>query len=198
MWLAQTQTLALVSTIVTVLGTVLVSQVAGAPVQLSNVVFTTTASGLSGVTAVPVWVGNTVSVTVSGSFQVSGIVPTTTASGGSGLTALPVWLLNAGITIRQSAQTPVNIAGTLVLAAAASSSAGPIPFTINVGTTAATVTSAWSCSGHQFPALRRQHFCHRGRRDDADGGIFPGGIFERRHDREARQRRLFSAPSRNS
>jgi hypothetical protein len=55
-WLAQTQTLSLVSTIVTVLGTLLVSQVPGAAVVVSGVTPTSTMSGFTSTLALPVLV----------------------------------------------------------------------------------------------------------------------------------------------
>ena len=85
-WLAPTQTVALVSTIVTVLGTQIVSVVPGLPVQISGIVPTTTASGLSGITGLPVWLvggaggGTTLISVVSTIVTILGFSVVTTSS----------------------------------------------------------------------------------------------------------------------
>lgn len=104
------------STVVTLLGVVGVSQSAGV---MSSVLTVLQMTNLSSI----ITIVNTVAVS-----QV--------ASG--------------SILIRQSVQTPVMMVGSIALAAVASSSAGPIPFTVFVGTTVGTVTSAWSVPATNF------------------------------------------------
>jgi len=142
-WLGPAQTItAQVSGQVQVSGTV---SVASGTVSVSGLTPTTTASGMSGVTGLPVWVGNpggntTVvsgTVTVSNPIQVSGLTPTTTASGMSGVTGLPVWVGNPGgnttvvsgtvslVTV-SSVGTIVTLLGTVLVSEAAAISISSI------------------------------------------------------------------------
>jgi len=141
-WLAPTQTVAVVSTVATILGTQIVSVVPGLSVNLSNfgsVAATTTASGLSGVTGLPVWVANpatvtvTVTVTTTGTVSILNVVPVTTQASVS-VTGLPVWW---------NPTAAVGIAGTAVVTLATGGTLATL-----LGTVAVNVVAGGAAPGN--------------------------------------------------
>ena len=107
-----------VSTIVTILGTQVVTVVPNLPVQISGITPTTTASGLSGVTGLPVWLvggaggGTTLISVVSTIVTILGFSVVTTSSQAATASGLAVWVGNpsaaAAATVNISSVTPTT------------------------------------------------------------------------------------------
>jgi hypothetical protein len=166
-WLAPTQTVSVVSTVATVLGTVAVNVVAGAggggsvtttqaaqtgqlmwlaPTQTVSLVSTiVTVLGTQIVSVVP---GLSVSAAVSGTVSVLGVAPVTTQASVS-VTGLPVWWnntaavsVNNGVSVTLATGT-VSLAGTAVVTLATGGTIATLLGTVNVaaqGTAAVTGT----------------------------------------------------------
>jgi len=153
MWLAPTQTLSVVSTIATILGTQIVSVVPG--LSVSAVVSGTVT--INGGASVTIQQGASVSAVVSGTVSLLNIVPVTTAASVS-VTGVPVWLnptqqIAVSGLVGHSITGSVNIVSTAVVTLATGGTLATLLGTLPVTGTIQNVASISTILGTQIVTL---------------------------------------------